>query len=171
MSGRSGYRKTDRKRPGHPHASPRPTSDYVLRFVLPKMLAFAISPGQHGWGVTVGLNDIVFVAGQNPAHCCQLAADFLDKADIRQWPQTIEASVVKLLPCPAHAPPVQNAGFKLLTVDVEAIHDNVSRNALNRQPCKIVVDDSAITITGATPKRVIHSFAGAGHQGDSKRAG
>ena len=157
MSGRSGYRKTDRKR--NRRATPRPKSDYVLRFVLPKILAFALSPGEHGWGVTIGLNDIVFVTGQNPAHCCQLAADFLEKASMRQWPQTIQASVVKLLPCPAHAPPVYAGRFKPLTVDVEAIHDNVSRNALHRRPCSIVVSGEAITFIGATPKPIVHDYA------------
>jgi hypothetical protein len=157
MSGRSGYRKTDRKR--NRRTVPRPKSDYVIRFVLPEMLAFALSPGEHGWGVTIGLNDIAFVTGQNPAHCCQLAADFIDKANIRQWPQTIEASVVKLLPCPAHSPPIHRGVFKSLTIDVEAIHDNVSRNAIQRRPCTIVVSGDAITFVGVTPKRLVHDFA------------
>lgn len=168
MSGRSGYRKTDRKRSRH--ALPRPKSDYVLRFVLPKILAFALSPGEHGWGVTIGLNDIVFVTGQNPAHCCQLAADFLDKASIRQWPQTIEASVVKLLPCQAHIPPIQTSGFKALSVDVEAIHDNISRNALHRRPCSIVVGSEAITFIGVTPKPIIHDFERADRPSSVRRA-
>jgi hypothetical protein len=55
MSGRSGYRKTGRRR--NRNAPPVPKSDYVLRFKLPPSLAFAIAPGQHGWGVTVGFND------------------------------------------------------------------------------------------------------------------
>jgi hypothetical protein len=71
MSGRSGYRKTDRKRPRNPCALPRPKEDYVLRCTLPRLLAFAVSPGGHGYGVTVGFNSIVFASGLNPAHCCR----------------------------------------------------------------------------------------------------
>jgi hypothetical protein len=89
MSGRSGYRKTDRKRPRNPCALPRPKEDYVLRCTLPRLLAFAVSPGGHGYGVAVGFNSIVFASGLNPAHCCQFAVDFLDQIGSRQLPQTI----------------------------------------------------------------------------------
>jgi hypothetical protein len=157
MSGRSGYRKTDRKR--NRFAKPAPKSNHVLRFMLPKVLAFALSPGEHGFGVTIGFNDIAFVTGESPSHCCQLAADFLDKAGIRQWPQKLEASIVKLLPCPAHCPPIHRAGFKPLTADVEAIHDNVSRNGLNRRACSIEIGRDAITFAGAASRRLVHEFA------------
>jgi hypothetical protein len=60
MSGRSGYRKTDHKRPRNPCALPRPKEDYVLRCTLPRLLAFAVSPGGHGYGVTVGFNYTTF---------------------------------------------------------------------------------------------------------------
>jgi hypothetical protein len=152
MSGRSGYRKTDRKL--NRNAPPRPRSDYILRFQLPPILAFSVSQGQHGWGITVGFNDVVFAEGRHPAHCAQLAADFLDKIGARQVPRTISASVVKLLPCPAHSP----SGFQKLGIDLEAIHDNIARNAHNWRPCSIVVAD-AITITGITPKPIIHDFS------------
>jgi hypothetical protein len=157
MSGRSGYRKTDRKR--HRSASPRPASDYILRFKLPAVLAFSVSQGQHGYGVVVGFNDVVFVHGQSPAHCAQLAADFLNGIGARQVPGVISASVVKLLPCPAHSP-FRQGGFRKLGVDLEAIHDCVSRNARNWRPCSIVIGADAITVSGATPRPLVHDFAG-----------
>jgi hypothetical protein len=158
MSGRSGYRKTDAKRPRNPFTQPRPREDYVLRFVLPKLLSFALSPGAYGYGVTVGFNDIAFVAGHNPGHCCQLAADFLDRVGARELPQIIPAGIVKLLPCPAHRLSPQH-GFSPIGGDLEGVHDNVSRNAHNWRTCTIDVGASEISFHGATPKPVIHDFS------------
>lgn len=146
MSGRSGYRKTDRKR--NRHASPKPKSDYILRFALPKLLAFALSPGQVNWAVAVGFNDIVFVNGQNPAHCCQLAADFLDKIGARQHPQAIVAQIVKLLPCSGHCPPAPSFRPIGSAIDLEAIHDRVSRFADRARPCAIDIRPDTIAFGG-----------------------
>lgn len=158
MSGRSGYRKTDRKR--NRHAVPRPKDDYVLRFQLPKLLAFALSPGAYGVGVTIGFNDTVFVAGTTPAHCFQLAADFLDEIGARRLPQAVSAAVVKLLPCPAHRPVFRRpGGFGPLGQDLEAVHDNLSRNAHRWRPCTIEIGSDEIAFIGAIPKRLIHDFA------------
>lgn len=154
MSGRSGYRKTDRKL--NRNAAPRPASDYILRFQLPPTLAAFVSQGQHGYGITVGFNDVVFVEGRNPAHCAQLAADFLDQIGARRCPRTISASVVKLLPCPAHSP---SSGFRKLGIDLEAVHDNISRNAHNWRACSIVIAADSITFAGATPRPIVHDFA------------
>jgi hypothetical protein len=157
MSGRSGYRKTDRKR--HRRSVPAERADYVLRFKLPSVLAFAIAPGEHGWGVTVGFHDLAVTHGQNPAHCCQLAADFLDKIGARRLPQKIEGSVVKLLPCSAHAPAFRGEGFRPLGHDLEAVHDNISRNAKNWRACTIDVGADTIIFTGITPKPLVHEFS------------
>ncbi|MDB5611345.1 MAG: hypothetical protein JWP25_8245 [Bradyrhizobium sp.] len=164
MSGRSGYRKTDRKRSRNP--SPRaPPSDYVLRFTLPRMLAAFLSPGHHSYGVTIGFNDIVFCTGQNPSHCCQLAADFLDGIGARKCPQAIAATVVKLLPCSAHAPGNfrKNPGiFRPIGshIDLEAIHDRVSRFADRARPCAIDVRTDAIAFSGGEGWRgVTHDYA------------
>lgn len=146
MSGRSGYRKTDRKR--NRHARPAEKADYVLRFRLPRSLAFAIAPGEYGYGLTVGFNDIVFAHGTSPAHCCQIVADFLDKSGARQMPQVIEAGVVKLLPCSAHAPAFRREGFHKLGADLEAVHDNISRNAQNWRDVALDVGAEAITFRG-----------------------
>jgi hypothetical protein len=161
MSGRSGYRKTDAKRPRNPCAQPKPKEDYVLRFVLPKSLSFALSPGAYGYGVTIGFNDIVFASGVSPAHCCQLVADFLDRIGARQFPQTIPAGVVKLLPCSAHRMPApsRSQGFSPLGIDLEGIHDNVSRNAHNWRACSIDVGANEIHFIGAAPRRFIHDFS------------
>lgn len=128
MSGRSGYRKTDRKRNRHAVSAAKP--DYVLRFTLPRILSAFVAPGPAGWGVTVGYNDVVFVTGQSPQHCCDLAATFLSKVNAARLPLTFTASVIKLLPCSAHAFPARsNDGFKKVAFDVETVHDRVSRFA------------------------------------------
>lgn len=158
MSGRSGYRKTDAKRPRHLFAQPKPREDYVLRFVLPRSLAFALSPGAHGYGVVIGFNDIVFASGVSPAHCCQLVADFLDRVGARQFPQSIPAGVVKLLPCSAHRLPPRPQGLSPLGIDLEGIHDNISRNAHNWRACAIAVAAEQIGFTGATPKPLSFEF-------------
>ncbi len=168
MSGRSGYRKTDAKRPRNLFAQPKPKEDYVFRFVLPKSLAFAIAPGAHGYGVTIGFNDIVFASGVTPAHCCQLVADFLDRIGAREFSQTIPAGVVKLLPCSAHRMPARPQGFSPLGVDLEAIHDNISRNAHNWRSCSIDIGAGEIRFSGATPKQLIHDFPDVGNR---KRVG
>jgi hypothetical protein len=159
MSGRSGYRKTDRKL--NRNATPAPKSDYVLRFQLPHSLAFAVSPGAHNWAVTIGFNDVVFCSGQNPAHCAQLAADFLDRIGARQHPQSIVAKVVKLLPCSAHCPPPRREGFNKIgsAIDLEAIHDRVSRFAERARECAININADSITFVGATPKHLIHDYS------------
>lgn len=157
MSGRSGYRKTGRKR--NRHAAPRPKLDYVLRFQMPPLMAFAVAEGQHGWGVTVGFNDVVFAHGSSPAQCAQLTADFLEKITARGRPQTLAAFIVKLLPCSGHCMPA-GPGFQKIGIDLEAIYDNISRNAHNWRPCSIVVGADAITFTGATPKPLIFEFGG-----------
>lgn len=166
MSGRSGYRKTDRKR--GPAKPPRPKDDYVLRFPLPKHLAAFLSTGQHGYGTTIGFNDIVFVSGVTPAHCCQLAADFLDKIGARRFPQGIAATIVKLLPCSGHrAPP---AGFRQIGsyVDLEAIHDRVSRFADRARPCAIDIRPDAIAFScGEGWRGIVHDYADGG---DRRRA-
>lgn len=115
-----------------------------------------MSQGERGWCVTVGFNDVVFSHGVNPAHCAQLAADFLDKIGARQRPQAISASIVKLLPCSAHSP---RSNLRKLGIDLEAVHDNISRNAHNWRPCSIVIGADAVTIVGATPRPIIHDFA------------
>jgi hypothetical protein len=153
MSGRSGYRKTDRKLNRN---APRQRSDYILRFQLPPILAFSVSTGEHGWGVTIGFNDVVFSHGLNPAHCAQLSADFLDKMGARRQPQAISASIVELLACPAHSP---RSDLRKLGIDLEAVHDNISRNAHNWRPCSIIVGVDTIAIIGATPRHIIHDFA------------
>lgn len=159
MSGRSGYRKTDRKL--NRSASPPPKSDYVLRFALPRMFAAFVSPGQYNYGVAVGFNDIVFCTGQNPAHCAQLAADFLDKIGARQHPQSIIAKAVKLLPCSAHCPPARAQGLKQIGsyVDLEAIHDRVSRFADRARECAININAETITFVGITPRHLIHDYS------------
>jgi hypothetical protein len=164
MSGRSGYRKTDRKRNRFARPAP-PKSDYVLRFALPRLLAAFLSPGQYGYGTTIGFNDIVFCAGQNPSHCCQLAADFLDKIGARQHPQTIAAQVVKLLPCSGHCPPSGSQlavnSFRQIgsAIDLEAIHDRVSRFAERARACSIDVKADAISFSGGDGWRgITHEF-------------
>jgi hypothetical protein len=160
MSGRSGYRKTDRKR--NRHAKPQPKSDYVLRFQLPPLLAAFLSPGIHSWGVTIGYNDIVFVSGQNPNHCATLAADFLDSVGARQHPQLLPASIIKLLPCPAHHLPVaREEGFRSIGIDLEAVHDRISRNADRARPISIHIGTSAIIFAGegGWRFRIIHDYA------------
>jgi hypothetical protein len=157
MSGRSGYRKTGRKR--NRHAPPQPRSEYVLRFVLPEVLAFALSPGEHGFGVSVGFNDVAFVSGQSPSHCCSLTSAFLDKIGARSWPQRIKAAVIKLLPCSVHCFPSRGPGFKPLTNDVEAIHDNISRNTVTRRPCSIEIGEQQIRFRGATAKPIAFDYA------------
>jgi hypothetical protein len=159
MSGRSGYRKTDRKRNRFARPAP-PKADYVLRFALPAMFAAFVAPGGHGFGVAVGFNDIVFVSGQHPAHCCQLAADFLDRIGARQHPQTIAAQVVKLLPCSAHCAPVP--GFRQIgsAIDLEAIHDRVSRFKDRARACTITVRPEAIAFSGGDGWRaIIHDYS------------
>lgn len=157
MSGRSGYRKTDRKR--NWNARPQPKCDYILRFTLPRNLAAFLAPGQHGFGVTVGYNDVVFFEGHNPAHCCQLAADFFDKIGARQHPQVIAAQAVKLLPCAAHCLP-RSEGFKKLTIDVEAVHDRVSRFADTARSVSIDIGTNAIAFTGTGWKfHITHDYA------------
>jgi hypothetical protein len=164
MSGRSGYRKTDRKRSRLAKPSP-PKSDYVLRFALPRTLAAFLSPGQHGYGVTIGFNDIVFCTGQNPSHCCQLAADFLNGIGARQSPQAIAAQIVKLLPCWAHAPgnSRENPGiFRPIGsyVDLEAIHDRVSRFADRARACSIDIRAKTIAFSGGDGWRgIVHDYA------------
>lgn len=164
MSGRSGYRKTDRKRIRFTKPKP-PPSDYVLRFTLPRILAAFLSPGQYSYGVTIGFNDIVFCAGQNPSHCCQLAADFLDGIGARQHPQAIAAQIVKLLPCSGHLPgnsPRISANFRPIgsTIDLEAIHDRVSRFADRARPCSIDIGSSAISFSGGDGWRgAVHDFS------------
>jgi hypothetical protein len=161
MSGRSGYRKTDRKR--NRHALPAPKRDYVLRFQLPQILAAFLSPGIHSYGVTIGFNDIVFVSGQNPAHCAQLAADFLDKISARQRPQILKASIIKLLPCPAHhLPASRDEQFKPIGINLEAVHDRISRNSHNARPVSIDIGTREIKFTGAV--RIVHDFADPGHR-------
>jgi hypothetical protein len=167
MSGRSGYRKTGRKL--NRHAQPRPKLDYVLRFQMPPLMAFSVSEGGHGWGITVGFNDVVFAHGQTPAHCAQLAADFLDKVGARQRPLTLQAFVVKLLPCSGHCMPAR-PGLQKIGADLEAIHDNISRNAHNRRPCSVVIGAGSITFTGATPKPLSFDF-GTGPRGSRQRVG
>jgi hypothetical protein len=157
MSGRSGYRKTDRKRSRL--AKPRPKDDYVLRFPLPKHLAAFLSQGPHGYGTTIGFNDIVFVSGTTPAHCCQLAADFLDKVGARRFPQAIAAVIVKLLPCWGHCAPVHNFRQIGSAIDLEAIHDRVSRFADRARPCSIEVRSDAIGFSGGDGWRgIVHEF-------------
>jgi hypothetical protein len=152
MSGRSGYRKTDRKR--NRNATPGPKFDYVLRFQLPNMLAAFIAPGQHGWGVAVGYNDTVFAEGRSPLHCCELAARFFEKISAGQHAQRISATipiaarVVKLLPCSAHCSLPKSDGFKKLGVDLEAIHDRVSRFADQSRHLSIDISADAIIFKG-----------------------
>lgn len=158
MSGRSGYRKTDRKR--NWRARPRPKADYVLRFQLPPILAAFLAPGPAGIGVTIGFNDVVFVAGFNPAHCCQLAAEFLDRLGSRNQPQFILAHVIKLLPCSAHCAPAGDGIFKKLTIDVEALHDRVSRFKDTARSVSIDIGAEAITFTGREgfAFRIVHNY-------------
>lgn len=163
MSGRSGYRKTDRKRSRN--VAPRPPpSDYILRFTLPRQFAAFLSPGQHGYAVAIGFNDIFFATGQNPAHCCQLTADFLNKIGARQHPQTIAALIVKLLQCSGHCPLIRRDGFNQIGshVDLEAIHDRVSRFADRARPCAIDIRPDAIAFGGGEGWRgVVHDFSDA----------
>jgi hypothetical protein len=169
MSGRSGYRKTDRKRSRFAQPKP-PPSDYILRFTLPRQLAAFLSPGQHGRGVAIGFNNIFFATGQNPAHCCQLTADFLDKIGARQHPQVIAAQIVKLLPCSGHCPIVLRSGFNQIGsyVDLEAIHDRASRFADRARPCAIDIRPNAIAFgCGEGWRGVVHDFADGS---DRKRA-
>jgi len=145
MSGRSGYRKTDRKR--NRHARPAPKLDYVLRFQLPRLIAAFLAPGKHGWGVAIGFNDTVFVEGRTPAHCCDLAADFFENIKARQTPIQINGHVVRLLPCSGHASPASE-GFKKLSIDLEAVHDRVSRFADQSRAISIDIGADAITFAG-----------------------
>jgi hypothetical protein len=167
MSGRSGYRKTDRKL--NRYAAPRPKPDYVLRFRLPPLLAFALSPGPHGTGVIIGFNNIVFLNGLSPPHCCELAADFLDRIGARQLPQEIQASIVKLLPCSAHALMFRASPFGRLGIDLESVHDNISRNGHHWRPCSIGVEGATISFTGITARPLIHDYAN-GCASDRRRA-
>lgn len=161
MSGRSGYRKTDRKQ--NRFRLPPPKSDYVLRFQLPKMLACFLSPGLHGWGITIGFNDIAFVSGQNPAHCAQLASDFLEKIGARAHPQKLTASIIKLLPCPAHhLPSTREEGFRPIGIDLEAVHDRVSRNADRARAVTITIEPEAITFAGVAGRPLCFDFAAGG---------
>jgi hypothetical protein len=43
--------------------------------------------------------------------------------------------------------------------DLEAVHDNISRNANNWRGCTIDVGAGAITFVGITPNPLIHEFA------------
>jgi hypothetical protein len=97
----------------------------------------------------------VFITGRSPQHCVSLTLDFLERVGARESPQIIAASVVKLLPCPAYRPTVVlREGFKPLSNDLEAIHDNISRNATRSRPCTIVVASESLTVTGATPRPI-----------------
>jgi hypothetical protein len=133
------------------------------------MLAAFVSPGPHGWGVAVGYNDTVFVEGRSPAHCCQLAADFFEKIKAREQAQRISASVtiaarvVKLLPCSAHSSPATVEGFRKIGVDLEAIHDRVSRFADQSRAISIDVGADAISFVGQDgwKFRSLHDFADA----------
>jgi hypothetical protein len=120
-------------------------------------MAFSVSRGPHGWGVTVGFNDVVFCHGRTPAHCAELAAGFFEKINARQSPRKLEGFVVKLLPCSGHCltagPGLQPLGF-----DVEIIHDNISRNARGWRPCSIDIAADAITFAGFTPRPLVHDF-------------
>lgn len=158
MSGRSGYRKTDRKR--NWNARPQPKCDYILRFTLPQMFAAFFSPGRHGYGVTIGYNNIAFFEGRNPAHCCELAADFFDRIGARNHPQVIAAQAVKLLPCAAHCLP-RSEGFKKLTIDVEAVHDRVSRFADRARDVSICIRADEIAFTGRSGFRfhIFHDYS------------
>jgi hypothetical protein len=169
MSGRSGYRKTDRKRNRFAKPAP-PKADYVLRFALPAMFAAFVAPGGYGFGVAVGFNDIVFCTGNSPSHCCRLAADFLDKIGARQHPQAIAAQVVKLLPCSAHCGPARSfsskssalPGFRQIgsAIDLEAIHDRVSRFKDRARPCSIDIKPEQIAFSvGDGWRGVVHDYS------------
>lgn len=149
MSGRSGYRKTTRKRT--PRAQPRQRFDYLLRFQLPRQLAFAVAQGQHGWGVTVGYNDVVFVRGRHHRHCCDLAAAFLFRIGAERFPMLLLASVAKLPQCNAHMAP--------LTTDLEAIHDHVARYTLAKRECRLVIAAQQISFTGAAAHDLVYDLA------------
>lgn len=159
MSGRSGYRKTDRR-----NGPPRQRFDYVLRFKLPETIAFALSPGQHGFGVTVGYLDFVFVHGRNGRHCCDLAAAFLYRVNADRMPMLIPATVVKLPVCEVHTATQRKAAFEPLTADVEAIHDRVDREAVHRRDCVIAIG-KAIIFRNAVAGELVYELE-ADHRND-----
>ncbi len=151
MSGRSGYRKTTRRR--DPNAKPRQRFDYLLRFQLPQHVAFAVSPGQHGWGISVGFNDVVFAHGRHPRHCCELAAVFLFKVQADQLPAILPAGMFKLPSVPAHTAVQRRQDFAPLSIDLEAIHDRVQRSAPRN--CRIGIARKQITFSGAAPRDLV----------------
>lgn len=111
------------------------------------------------YGVTIGFNDIAFCTGQNPSHCCQLAADFLDGIGAREYPQAISAQIVKLLPCSGHLPLAPSFRPIGTAIDLEALHDRVSRFAERARACGIIVEAEAIRFSGGDGWRgVVHDY-------------
>lgn len=145
MSGRSGYRKTGRRR----KRSAKPNCSYVLRFTLPPRLAFSVSPGRHGWSVNVGFNSVVFCHGVTPTVAAKAAADFLDTIGARLDPQGISATLLDLMPTghPAWA-----------SADVEAVHDHISRNQIGQRSCVIDVRADSIGYVRVAQRRLSFDF-------------
>jgi len=93
MSGRSNYRKTDRKQAPRTPTWERPEIRWV--FQLPPTIGFAVAGGVHGYGVIVLPGSLVEVKAHtfNKKHVAFLAAEFLQKIVSRDHPD-FTASVV-----------------------------------------------------------------------------
>ncbi|MGE0751845.1 MAG: hypothetical protein AB7F39_06710 [Variibacter sp.] len=78
MSGRSGYRKTDRKI--RHRTAPHEMPDWILRFSLPTAIAAFISPGHSGvMGVTVLKDGRIEARGKDWQWVTQQACSFIGK--------------------------------------------------------------------------------------------
>jgi hypothetical protein len=105
MSGRSGYRKTNRRIRATPRAgealrrirgtSPAwpPHCSAPARFRLPPVLAFAVAPGPHGHGVIVHPGAGVEVIGRSREHVIRLAAFFFAMVARDRLPFSVVASI------------------------------------------------------------------------------
>lgn len=161
MSGRSGYRKTNRKQTRR--ASPTERADYVLKFPLPPMLALAVSVGTTIAGITIGYNNIVFAHGESPRKCAEIAAAFLFKLDACKYGvDRINATIIKLQPCAGYW---RSGGcrFHKLTVDLEALHDNAQRCAHRARPCQLHVGVEDILVLNLLTRQLVIESNGKSH--------
>jgi hypothetical protein len=74
VSGRSGYRKTDRK---NPRPDPTVRTEIRLVFLLPSILMLAVAPGPQGAGVDLLDGGVVSITGSDRNEVLGRLADFL----------------------------------------------------------------------------------------------
>jgi hypothetical protein len=132
MSGRSGYRKTDRKRNRFAKSQRVPKSDYVAALCrLPQLLA----PFFHQANSATASRSASTISCSAPGRTRRIAASLPLTFSTRSARGNIRkqsaAQLVKLLPCSAHTmpQPPPSPGFRQIgtVIDLEAIHDRVSR--------------------------------------------